>query len=69
MRAKADELDRTIRRLKAMQAGLRHVAACKAPSHLECPQFVRMMRLASAGRLKPPAGRAKTGSRSKRRRR
>src|SRR5262245_46684846 len=52
--ARADGLDRTIRRLKAMQRGLRHVAACPAPSHLECPQFVRMMRLAEAGRLKPP---------------
>ncbi len=69
MRAKADELDRTIRRLKAMQAGLRHVAACPAPSHLECPQFVRMMRLAGAGRLKPPVESAKTGSKGKRRRR
>jgi DNA-binding transcriptional MerR regulator len=54
--AKADELDHAIRRLKAMQAGLRHVAACPAPSHLECPQFMRMMRLAEAGRLKPPLG-------------
>ena len=55
LRAKADSLDGVIRRLKAMQDGLRHVAACPAPSHLECPQFVRMMRLAGAGRLKPPA--------------
>ena len=64
---KADELDGTIRRIKAMQAGLRHVAACPAPSHLECPQFARMMRLAGAGRLKPPSGRAKPGSRRGRR--
>lgn len=60
---KADELDQTIRHLKAMQNGLRHVATCPAPSHLDCPQFVRMMRLAGAGRLKPPA---KPGSSRKR---
>jgi MerR family redox-sensitive transcriptional activator SoxR len=59
---KAGELDRTIRRLKAMQNGLRHVATCSAPSHLQCPQFVRMMRLAGAGRLKPPPDSAKAAS-------
>src|SRR4051812_40885631 len=39
--AKADELDRTIRRLAAMRDGLRHAAACTAPSHTECPRFRR----------------------------
>src|SRR3954468_3452685 len=32
--AKADELDRTIRELSAMRDGLRHAAACRAPSHM-----------------------------------
>jgi len=41
---KADELDETIRRLGAMRDGLRHAAACKAPSHLECPTFRRILR-------------------------
>jgi DNA-binding transcriptional MerR regulator len=54
LRAKADELDRTIRKLTAMRDGLRHAAACPAPSHMECPTFKRMLRLAGAGRLKPP---------------
>jgi DNA-binding transcriptional MerR regulator len=49
--AKADELDRMIRRLAAMRDGLRHAASCPAPSHMECPKFVRMLRLAGAGRL------------------
>jgi DNA-binding transcriptional MerR regulator len=52
--AKADDLDRLIRRLTAMRNGLRHAARCPAPSHMECPQFVRMLRLAGAGRLNPP---------------
>jgi DNA-binding transcriptional MerR regulator len=51
--AKADELDQMIRRLTAMRDGLRHAASCPAPSHMECPQFVRMLRLAGAGRLNP----------------
>jgi DNA-binding transcriptional MerR regulator len=54
LRAKADELDRTIKKLTAMRDGLRHAAACPAPSHLECPTFGRMLRLAGAGRLNPP---------------
>lgn len=51
LKAKADELDRRIERLQTMRDGLRHAAACPAPSHLECPQFQRMVRLAGAGRL------------------
>lgn len=41
--AKADELDRTIRRLAAMRRGLRHAAACPAPDHLACPTFRRLL--------------------------
>lgn len=46
---KADELDRTIRKLTAMRDGLRHAAACSAPSHLECPTFRRLMSAAASG--------------------
>lgn len=44
---KADELDRTIRKLSAMRDGLRHAAACPAPSHMECPKFRRLLGLAA----------------------
>jgi DNA-binding transcriptional MerR regulator len=44
--AKARELDTTIRKLLAMRNGLRHAAACPAPSHLECPTFRRLMQTA-----------------------
>ena len=47
--AKADEIDRTIRRLKAMSDGLRHAAVCPAPSHGECPTFQRLLRAARRG--------------------
>ena len=49
--AKAKELDRTIRRLGAMRDGLRHAAACPAPSHMECPTFRRILRAAATGAL------------------
>ncbi|HEU4781693.1 MAG TPA: helix-turn-helix domain-containing protein [Steroidobacteraceae bacterium] len=45
---KADELDFTIRKLSAMRDGLRHAAACRAPSHMECPTFRRLLKVASA---------------------
>lgn len=47
--AKAEELDRTIRKLSAMRDGLRHAAACKAPSHMECPTFHRILAAAGSG--------------------
>jgi DNA-binding transcriptional MerR regulator len=46
---KADELDSTIRELTAMRDGLRHAAACRAPSHMECPTFRRILRAAASG--------------------
>ena len=47
--AKAEELDRTIRKLTDMRDGLRHAAACRAPSHMECPTFRRILRAAASG--------------------
>jgi DNA-binding transcriptional MerR regulator len=49
--AKADELDQTIRKLSAMRDGLRHAAACPAPSHMECPTFRRLLRAAASGAI------------------
>ncbi len=49
--AKADEIDETIVRLRAMSRGLRHAAACRAPSHLQCPTFRRLMESAASGAL------------------
>jgi len=59
--AKADELDKTIRELTVMRDGLRHAAACRAPSHMECPTFRRILRAAASGAIAPrppsvPAG-------------
>ena len=52
--SKANELDRIIRRMSALRDGLRHAAACPAPSHTECPTFQRIVHRA-AGRRKRPA--------------
>ncbi|WP_432730286.1 helix-turn-helix domain-containing protein [Variovorax sp. W6] len=49
--AKADELDRTIRNLSAMRDGLRHAAVCRAPSHMECPTFRRILGAAASGAI------------------
>ncbi|MDI1446036.1 helix-turn-helix domain-containing protein [Polyangium sp. 6x1] len=49
--AKAEELDKTIRELCAMRDGLRHAAACAAPSHMECPTFRRILRAAASGAM------------------
>ena len=59
--AKANELDQTIKQLTAMRDGLRHAVNCKAPSHMECPKFRRIVRVAISQRppltakLKKPA--------------
>jgi hypothetical protein len=51
--AKADELDETIGRFTAMRDGLRHAAACPAPSHMECPTFQLLLRLAASRAIRP----------------
>jgi len=54
LKAKAQELDKTIRKLSAMRDGLLHAAECKAPSHMECPKFRRILRAAGAGAFELP---------------
>jgi DNA-binding transcriptional MerR regulator len=50
--AKAKELDHTIRQLTAMRDGLRHAVDCKAPSHMECPKFQRIVKAAAMGAIR-----------------
>jgi len=47
LNAKADELDRSIKRLSAIRDGLRHAASCPAENHLQCPKFQQLMSLAA----------------------
>lgn len=57
---KAKELDGMIRKLSAMRDGLKHAAACPAPSHMECPKFRRLLGFAAAGVISGPDSK-KTG--------
>jgi len=56
--AKAEEIDARLRRLSAIRDGLRHAAACPAPSHKECPTFRRILRAAAHGAAKARKPRA-----------
>ena len=49
--AKSEEIEALARRLKAMSEGLRHAAACPAPSHAECPTFQRLLKAAASGAI------------------
>ena len=67
---KADELDRTIRRLSVMRKSLRHAAACPAPSYMECPTFRRLLQAAMSGAIgerRKPAARPRLTARRKNR--
>lgn len=50
--AKADELDKKINEMTAMRDGLRHAAVCAAPSHFECPKFLRILNIAGKNRFR-----------------
>jgi DNA-binding transcriptional MerR regulator len=63
--AKAVVLDKKIRELTAMREGLKHAAACKAPSHMECPTFRRLLNAALKGALtkrRRPTAKAAAGA-------
>lgn len=47
LRARADAVDTQIRNLVVLRDTLRHVADCRAPSHLECPRFRQLLKVAS----------------------
>lgn len=60
LQARADALDLQIRDLTTLRNALRHAADCPAPSHLECPTFQRLVRIAgrpkSRTRKRAPPG-------------
>jgi DNA-binding transcriptional MerR regulator len=53
---RADKLDAQIRQLTTLRNALRHVAECKAESHMECPKFRRLLRLSSRATEKRSKG-------------
>jgi DNA-binding transcriptional MerR regulator len=65
--SRAKDLDQTIRGLTALRDGLRHAAACPAPSHMECPTFRRLLGAASSGAIGARTSKRAAGSRLKKR--
>lgn len=63
--AKADDIDATIKQLRAVSRGLRHAAACPAPSHAECPTFQKLLQSAASGALDRQRVGAKLAPKSK----
>ena len=57
---KATELGRTIKQLSALKNALEHAAVCPAPSHMECPSFRRLLKIAASRSGKSPSGRGRT---------
>jgi DNA-binding transcriptional MerR regulator len=49
---KAREIDARVKQLRAVSRGLRHAAACPAPSHAECSTFQRLLKDAATGSLR-----------------
>jgi len=43
---KASEIEKTIKQLTSLRDGLKHAAACPAPTHFECVKFQRLLKLA-----------------------
>lgn len=57
---KADEIDRQIHELTALRDTLHHVADCRAPSHMECPTFRRLVDVAGRhGKKRGNGGKSK----------
>ena len=50
---KAEELDKKIAEMTSVRDGLRHAAACQAPSHMECPKFLRILNVLGKQWQKP----------------
>ena len=71
--SKAEAIDAQVLRLRAVSRGLRHAAACPAPSHAQCPTFQRLLKAAAAGALDlqreggaaPPAEQARRARRAR----
>ena len=49
---KAKDVDRHIKQLTAVREGLKHVAHCPEPNHLECPKFQKLLHLAGQHQIK-----------------
>ncbi len=49
---KAEQLEKDMKQLAAIKNTLEHVAKCSALDHLECPKFIRLLKLAGKQQCK-----------------
>lgn len=47
LKARVAEIDKQIEELQVLRDTIQHVAECTAPSHLECPRFQKLLRIAT----------------------
>ncbi|MEA9357585.1 helix-turn-helix domain-containing protein [Bacteriovorax sp. PP10] len=47
LKEKAKEIDKKIAKLTAVRDSLIHASNCKAENHLECPTFIKLMKVAT----------------------
>lgn len=52
LKKKSLEIERHIKKLEAAREGLIHASQCRAPSHLECPKFQRLLSIATKQQIK-----------------
>ncbi len=52
LKEKAQTLTDEIKRMTAVRDSLTHVSECQAPSHIECPKFQKLLRLAGKAQSK-----------------
>ena len=51
---KAEELDKKIKDMTTMRKGLLHAAACPEPNQMQCPKFLRLLKIAGRNRHRQP---------------
>lgn len=52
LKKKSVEIENRIKQLSAAHKGLIHASECRAPSHLECPKFLRLLAIATKKQIK-----------------
>jgi DNA-binding transcriptional MerR regulator len=52
LKRKSKEIGDKIKKLEAAKNGLIHASECRAPSHLECPKFLRLLAVATKKQIK-----------------
>lgn len=52
LREKSIEVEKKIKQLEASRDGLLHASKCKAPNHLECPKFLRLLAIATKKQIR-----------------